>query len=474
MNLLNRDKETHAMNHKNFPSRHFKRRVWLACAASLTAGLSGLPFTTNAETSAADVERLAKDLTPIGAERAGNAAGTIPAWDGGITKPPAGFDPAKGYADPYASEKPLYTITAANVETYRDKLPPGQVEMLKRYPSYKMNVYPSHRTGAYPQAIYDTVKAEAPKAKLAAEGNGVTDVTKTTVPFPVPKVATEVLWNHVTRYLGGIWTRYNAEFPVQANGSFTPVTRIETFAAPWALDKSDPNRVYYYLAKITGPSNVAGDAVLVHEPLNQVQEPRLAWTYNPGTRRVVRAPNISYDAPGTGADGLRTIDDLLGFNGAPDRYNWKLVGKKEMIISYNNFKLSDKGLKYAQIIQPGHMNPDLVRFELHRVWVLEATLKPGARHVYAKRVLYIDEDSWSIAHADQYDGRGELWRVRDVHLMPFYDKQFTWGVAEVLYDLQSRRYIASGLMNEERLHKFTDKMALSIFSPDSLRRQGGQ
>jgi hypothetical protein len=448
-----------------------KRTLRLACAAGL---LASLPWLAHAELSPQEAERLGKDLTPVGAERAGNAQGSIPAWDGGLSKPPAGFDAAKGYVDPYANEKPLYTVTAANMDGYRDKLPPGQLEMLKRYPSYKINVYPSHRTAAYPQSVYAAAKSEGVKAKLAADGDGVINADKTTIPFPLPENASEVLWNHVSRYYGGSWVRYNAELPVQTNGNFTPVTRTETFAAPAALDKADPNRLYYYLAKITGPSNVAGDATLVHEPLNQVEEPRLAWLYNPGTRRVLRAPQVAYDSPGSGSDGLRTIDDYLGFNGAPDRYNWKLVGKKEMLISYNNFKLSDKSLKYSQIIQPAHMNPDLVRFELHRVWVMEATLKPGARHIYAKRVFYVDEDSWSIAHVDQYDGRGELWRVRDVHLMPFYDVPMTWGIGEVLYDLQSRRYIASGLMNQERQHRFGDKLSLGMFSPDALRRQGGQ
>lgn len=443
-------------------------------AQSLLAASIGLLMAGSAlaEMSAKEAERLGKDLTPIGAEKAGNKDGSIPAWDGGITKAPAGFDAAKGYINPFANEKPLYTITAANAAQYKDKLPPGTMEMLKRYPSFKLNVYPSHRTAAYPQKVYDLAKSEGVKTKLAAGGNGILNMDKTTVPFPIPENALEVQWNHQSRYYGGTWTRYNAEFPVQTNGAFTPVTRNETFAAPWALDKTEPNRLYYYLSKLTGPSNVAGDGILLHEPIDQVAEPRLAWAYNPGTRRVLRAPQIAYDSPGSGSDGLRTIDDYLGFVGAPDRYDWKLLGKKEMIISYNNFTLSDKNLKYADIIQAAHMNSDMIRYELHRVWVVEATLKPGARHIYAKRVLYIDEDSWSVAHADQYDGRGELWRVRDVHLMPFYDQPMTWGIAEVLYDLQSRRYIASGMMNQEKPMKFGEKLTLGSFSPDAMRRQG--
>lgn len=426
----------------------------------------------SAEMSAADVARLGNDLTPVGAERAGNKEGTIPSWEGGITKPPADFDAGKGYANPYASDKPLFTITAANVEQYKDKLAAGQIELLKRYPSYQMKVYPTRRSAALPQRIYDAVKAEAPKIQLAEGGNGILNMERSTVPFPVPKNALEVQWNHQARYFGGVWTRHSAEFPVQTNGTFTPVTRVETFAAPWALDKVEPNRLYYYFARLTGPSNVAGDAMLVHEPLDQVKEPRMAWLYNPGTRRVLRAPEFAYDSPGQGADGLRTIDDNLGFNGAPDRYEWKLLGKKEMYISYNNFKLSDRSLKYKDMVQASNLNSDLVRYELHRVWVLEATVKPGLRHIYAKRVFYIDEDSWSIAHIDQYDGRGELWRIREAHLMPFYDQPMTWAIADVLYDLQARRYLASNMTNEEKPMAFGEKLTLNAFSTAALRRQG--
>lgn len=443
------------------------RTSLIAAAIGMTMG--GI---AHAELGGDEAARLGKDLTPIGAERAGNRDGSIPAWTGGLTKPPTGFDAAQGYANPFANEKPVFTITAANADQYKDKLARGQLEMLKRYPTFKMNVYPSHRTAAYPQSIYDLARSEGVKTKLADGGNGVLNLEKSTVPFPVPKSALEVLWNHMGRYFGGTWIRNNAEFPVQTNGTFTPVTRIETLAAPWALDSSEPNRLYYYLAKLTGPSSVAGDGILVHEPVDQVKEGRLAWIYNPGSRRVLRAPQFSYDAPGTGADGLRTVDDRFGFAGAPDRYEWKLIGKKEMYISYNNFALTNKSLKYKDIVQPSHMNPDLVRYEPHRVWVIEATLKSGLRHIYAKRTIYIDEDSWSLVHADQYDGRGELWRVREVHLMPYYDQPMTWGVAEVLYDLQARRYLVSDLTNEEKPSKFGEKLKRSSFSPDAMRRGG--
>jgi hypothetical protein len=440
------------------------KHTLIACALACVAGtaLAGLP--------AADVERLGKDLTPTGAEKAGNKEGTIPQWEGGMSKPPAGFDPKAGYADPFAAEAPLYTITAANMAQHKDKLAPGQMEMLKRYPTYKMNVYKTHRTAAYPQPVYDAIKNEAGKADLAAGGNGVTGTVRSTVPFPIPKTGIEVIWNHVMRHRGGSIQRFSAEFPVQANGAFTPVTRTETIAFAQSMPNPEPNRLLYYLSTLTGPSAVAGEALMVVDSLDQVKESRQAWTYNPGQRRVLRAPNVAYDSPGQGSDGLRTTDDYDGFNGAPDRYEWKLVGKKEMLVSYNNFKLASKSLKYTDIVRPGHINQDHVRYELHRVWVVEATLKKDKRHVYAKRTFYIDEDSWQTAHTDNYDGRGELWRVHEIDAIQYYDAPTAYMAAEVQYDLQARRYLVTGLTNQEKPVKFGLKLDPSNYTPDALRR----
>jgi hypothetical protein len=424
-----------------------------------------------AAASPEEVARLSRDLTPVGAERAGNKDGTIPAWDGGL-KGPAPIDPTKGYPNPYTADKPLYTITAANAAQYTDKLAPGHLEMLKRQPGYKMVVYPSRRSAAYPQAIYDAVKAEAGKTETTGGGTGITGLQRSTVPFPVPKAGVEVLWNHMNRFRGGTMTRHQTQFPVHLNGSFTPVTRVETVAWANALPNPEPNRLLYYITTLTGPSSMAGESNLMHAFMDQTREPNQVWAYNPGQRRVLRAPDLAHDAPQIGADGLATIDDYDGFFAPTDRYDWKLVGKKEMIVSYNNFKLNDKGLKYTDIVRPAHLNQDLVRYELHRVWVVEATVKKGARHIYAKRMFYFDEDSWQMAHADQYDGRGELWRVHEMHAVPYYDAPMTLYAADVVYDLQARRYIVFGLTNQERPIRLGVKVSPGDFTVDSLRRSG--
>lgn len=450
------------------------RRNYLLTAVVTFLGLTLQAVYTadNTAHAADDFSKLGTTLTPMGAEKAGNSTGTIPVWDGGLDKPIAGFNPAKGYADPFASEKPILTITAANMEQHKDKLAPGQMELMKRYPTFKMNVYPSHRTAAYRSDVYKHAKDEAASIKLAEGGNGLLNLKKSTVPFPLPTEGVHVIWNHLMRDLGGSISRESADFPVQSNGTYTMGKRKETIAAATYITDAEPNRNFYYMGVTTAPANSAGEVILVHEPLNQVAEPRLAWQYNPGQRRIIRAPELGYDSPGTGADGLRTNDDFNGYNGAPDRYTWKLVGKKEMYVAYNNYKLTSKDLKYSQILGQSHVNQDLVRYEPHRVWVVEANLKPGSRHIYSKRVFYIDEDSWTILHADQYDSRGGLWRVREVYGVQFYNAPAFAQAGEVIYDLQSRRYLVNALNNEEKPIEFGKKFTLADFSTSALRRMG--
>jgi hypothetical protein len=444
----------------------------LLSAAILGGLLSLTSHAALAKMDAADVARLGKDLTPTGAEKAASADGKVPAWTGGLTTPPAGYDASKGYTDPFAAEKPLYTVTSANMAQYADLLSPGYKALLQKYPDYKLNVYPSHRTAALPPAEYAEIAKEASKVELANNGNGLLNYEKTSVPFPMPKTGIEAMYNHLVRYRAGGYQYFPTEMVVQANGNFTPVRREVEIMMASAMGNPEPNRLYYYLGKVTSPESVAGNLTLVHEPMDQTKEGRLAWVYNPGQRRVLRAPEISYDSPVNTADGLRTNDMVDMFNGAPDKYDWKLVGKKEMLVPYNTYKLADRTLKYEQIIQPNHLNQDLVRYEPHRVWVVEATLKPGERHIYAKRTFYLDEDSWGILGADLYDGRGDLWRVQEAHSLQRYDVLSAIHISDVSYDLQARRYITYGLENEEKHTKFGITAELKDFSPAALRRSG--
>ncbi|MEM7612459.1 MAG: DUF1329 domain-containing protein [Pseudomonadota bacterium] len=440
----------------------------------LALGLS-LYMSALAEISPEQAARLGGDeLTPIGAQRAGNADGTIPPWTGGIETLPAGYTTGDPLIDPFADDTPLFTITAENAEQYADKLTPGQLALLRRYPdTFRMPVYQTRRSAAFPQSVYDEVKAGAVTARMVGGGNGLTDV-QSDFPFPIPESGQEVIWNHILRYRGGSLRRTYTQIPVQANGAFSPVVFQDQLTWGRALEGSPPNRLFYYKQTIKAPARLEGDVLLVHENIDQVAEPRAAWVYNAGQRRVRRAPDIAYDGPGTASDGLRTADDLDMFNGAPDRYDWTLVGKKEIYIPYNAYRLLDKSLRYRDILTKGHMNPDYLRYELHRVWVVEATLKDGQRHVYAKRVFYVDEDQWQIAIADLYDGRGELWRVKEAHAMTHYQVKVPWFGVEVSHDLISGRYLPIGLDNELSGYSYEwgYPASSSEYTPAALRRAG--
>jgi hypothetical protein len=437
--------------------------------------LVAILFLSSAVTSA---QVTSSKLTPMGAERAGNQAGTIPQWDGGMTKLPDGFNHERGahYRDPFATDKILFTITAANAEMYKDNLSAGQLALLKMYPTHKMHVYQTRRTAAYPQKHYEQTRECAAKATLTADGNGVTGCTGG-VPFPQPKTGQEAIWNHLLRYWGGTFEMHFVHIAPSRTGDYT-ATEFEYQAEfhygnlSMTAATQIPNRRANYLQTVTAPPRLAGEIILVHENVDQNKNPRSAWVYNPGQRRVRLAPSVAYDSPIVGGDGQRTVDDQFMFNGAIDRYEWKLLGKREMVVPYNSYKLSSTQLKYSDIVRSGHLNPEHLRYELHRVWAVEATLKSGTNHIYAKRVFYIDEDSWMVTVTDKYDSRGGLWRVGEQHSISLYDQGHYFPTVEVHHDLQNGRYIAMGLRNQEKVFYQTLNMTASDFTPQALRGAG--
>ncbi len=439
--------------------------------------LSLLAASAMAAVSDSDAAKLGASLTPIGAEKAGNAAGTIPEWTGGLPENAAPVTDTGFVTDPFPNDKPKFVITAENVDQYKDNLSPGQRAMFKRYPeTYRMPVFETRRSAAMPQSIYEAAKRNATRTNLVRGGNGLENFD-TAVAFPIPQDGLEVIWNHITRYRGGSARRVVAQATPQVNGNFSLVKFVDEVIYANTLTDYSPekhgNVLFYFKQQVTEPSRLAGNVLLVHETLDQVKEPRMAWIYNAGQRRVRRAPQVAYDGPGTAADGLRTSDNLDLFNGAPDRYDWKLVGKKELYIPYNSYRLDSPELKYSDIVKAGHINQDLTRYELHRVWEVEATLKSGERHIYAKRHFFIDEDTWQAAIVDHYDGRGQLWRVAEAHALYFYNVQVPLYAMETLYDLISGRYLVMGMKNEERNpYTYNYKAHSNQYTPAALRNAG--
>ncbi len=447
------------------------KKHWIGILCALILGLT--VSVAQAELTEEELARLGSDLTPMGAEKAGNADGTIPAWTGGMTGPPAGVT-GEHHPDPFADDSVLFSITAQNMDQYADKLTEGHKAMLKAYPTFKINVYKTRRTASAPQRIYDKTKELAAVARLTPDGNGVEGGIGG-VPFPIPKNGLEVCWNATLRYRPD-FARYSVQAPVTRGGSYTLARYFENFHIPYYQEGMTAEKLgNLFLVgnqHILGPPRIAGRLILLFDTLNQSKEHRKAWVYNPGQRRVRRAPHIAFDNPKSGSDGLSTNDQFDMWSGSPERYDWKLIGKKEIYVPYNAYKLHDKNLTYKEILPPLHLNPEVLRYELHRVWVIEATLKSGMRHIYKKRVHYIDEDSWHMIAGDFYDNRDQLWRVSEGWTINWWEIPGICTNVECIVDLQSGRYLAYGMNNEEEEWKMDPEFAPNEFTIGELRRKG--
>tara|TARA_B110000971_G_scaffold124791_1_gene127747 strand:+ start:9876 stop:11243 length:1368 start_codon:yes stop_codon:yes gene_type:complete len=434
-----------------------------------------------AEVPANQAARLGADLTPMGAEKAGSKSG-VGSWSGkGINSSALlnGYD-GGALPNPFASEKASYTITAANAAQYDKQLTVGQKAMLATYSdSYKLNVYKSNRTCTYPDFVYKAAKRNATVGKVVDGGNGISEAIMAS-PFPIPSSAVEVVWNHTLRYRGERVARdFNMSAPT-ASGDYTLTYTRDEIVFPYsnaqnARAEDLDNISIYFVAYTSAPARRAGNVVLVHETLNMAQEGRKAWTYSPGTRRVRRAPNIAYDNPMTNGDGMGTSDQYDGYNGAPDRYTWTVSGVEEKLSQQNNFSavLTD----YDTLLQAGHANPDVMRYEMRRQWVIEGNLKSDARHIYAKRVLRMDEDSKQMAAGEMYDGRGELWRVQEIGQAPDYrpEANVCWTTGgEFVYDLLAGRYMGLAMKAGRPANVVTglERLEPNYYSPANVRRLG--
>ena len=442
------------------------------------AGVAGLALLAlslqvSAKVTKEEADHLGKDLTPVGAEKAANKEGTIPEWTpktGSASKAPE--HPHDAVLD---AEKPLFTINKENIDKYKDKLTEGHRLLMSRFPgSYKMNVYPSHRVAGWPEFIYKASYDNALSCVLIGTDNP--DGCKLGFPFAIPKNGAEAVWNHKLKWRGEAVTRYNNQMIVQPDGSYQLTKLIEDVQFGYASEKNpvplskNSGLFLYYLSRTTAPPRLAGTFILVHEKAGTGNEGRAAWLYSPALKRIRRAPTVCCDNPYEGTDGNQFYDQVDMFNGVLERYNWKLVGKKEVYIPYNSNKVGSPAVRFKDFARPRHFNQDLPRYELHRVWVVEADLKPGTSHTFKKRRLYIDEDAWTIAAIEDYDNRDQLYQFQEGHIV-FAANIFTsTTIPEIIYHFDSGRYFITAMANEDKPDDITVSFRGDYFTSASVQK----
>lgn len=433
--------------------------------------------------SDAQIAQLGQSLTPVGAEKAANKDGSIPAWTGGDMKAPAGWKPGQPRPDPYAAEKPLYAITAANVAQYAAHLSAGQQELLKTIKNYRMDVYPTHRSCGFPEVVYERSKQNAKGAQLAADGAGLAAATAAGFPFPLPANGVEAMWNHKLRYQGAgrIEPNFTMLSPRKGSSDFLKIGYTARYLAPFqspeAKTLADAGGVeFYFFQETTTPPALAGTLVAGVYYASKLNE---GWQYFPGQRRVRRLSTYAYDAPLIGLEDTYYVDQAWMYNGMLDRYSYKLVGKQELIVPYNSFALKDtKRFSEKTLFGLDHLNPDARRYELHRVWKVEADVRPGQRHAAPHRVFYLDEDTWDILVEDMVDAQGKMQRVAEGSLYPVWEIGACGSQEFVSYDLPSGRYFGDiftiGEAETDWLAGKEGRVKPDMFTEDYLRRAGSR
>ena len=430
-----------------------------------------------AAVSPEDAARLGADLTPIGAEMAGNADGSIPPWNAEGTPIPEGFVPGSdNYINPYADESPIYTVDGSNWQEYAEFLTPGTKAMFEKYAAdgYKLNVYPTHRGTVRPDWYYANTKKNATGSNLIADGQKI-EGNYPGIPFPIPQSALEAIWNHMIRYGVDFNMDYDVYY-VGANGRpVLSTTALSTSVFPMFDVPEEPvGETVWTKLRINykAPARRAGEILLVHEPGADYTagKGRKAWQYLVGQRRVRLAPAVAFDTPNPGVAGTSTYDDSFIYNGSPERFAWKLVGKKEMLVPANSYDFVFQ-TKVEDMLGEKFLDPKYVRWEKRRVWIIDSFLKEGSRHLYSRRTFYLDEDSWVAVTGEMYDGRDNLWRVQYNYTANLYDVKAGFGSAYGAYDLLQNIYNLNGKPIPGRYRTGT-KQGDKYFTPKGLARGG--
>jgi len=307
------------------------------------------------------------------------------------------------------------------------------------------------------------------------------------IAFPIPKSGAQVAWNTTFYFFGVHYIMEGNGFNAYADGSYASFKQRDIW---YNVGYETPEN------KPTGDFFTRNGGALYCDSIEDIYPPRSAGQvfggclyfrdtdfdasiYVPGQRRVRKAPELGfYDSPAVGTDGLRTADMRFTFNmtSSEEWYTYSNPERREIFVPYNNYRLAMPISSFDEIVRAGHVNSDLMRWELHRVWVLHAELKPGFRHIHPYRTVYIDEDTWMGILGDAYDKTKNLWRVSVMLPINYYNVPVTYKIGTFHSDLLNGRMTGGvdwpQIGNSPSPPDFTTPPDTSLFTPQGLRKYG--
>jgi hypothetical protein len=452
-----------------------RRNLGLLAGCSLFA----LKFGRARAQAAPSASLLTTTLTPYGAERAGNADGSIPAWTGGLTTVPDGWQPGQFMPDIYASDPVVVTIDSGNMAQYAAKLPKGVMAMMQQF-GFSIKVYPTHRPAAAPQWVYDNIATNLGRASLDPAGGRLGfSGGYGGIPFPIPDASdplsggAQIMWNHYCRWSGQGYAFRSEAYAVSDGQAALSNASPAHYDYPFYRKNGDISswngETQRSFEAYTAPPNDVGGEIITVDFADPLKTNNEVWELLNGQGRVRKAPEVSYDTPGSTVDGLADTDEFFGFAGQLDRYDWKLTGKQEMYIPYNNNTMF--GAPGPAVIGAHFVDPNVVRWELHRVWVVDATLHPGDRNVLPHRIFYVDEDTMTIAATDAYDANGNLVHAGLGYFLTRPDLPGVFQANNSVHNLQTGDWTPMAGPWNERDHPsiaFNDGFPDSMFDPQSM------
>jgi hypothetical protein len=330
----------------------------------------------------------------VGAEQAGDPNNNIPAWTGGLD---TGALAGAHYADPFAADKPIDMVSAANGGRWQAWLTPGTQMRLLSDADLRLPVYPTRRSAADSAEFYAGTRENAMRAGMH---DGLPEHISVGIPFPVPDKGMQVIWNHLLRDRPAFGQRTFVQAFVQPNARLLSHTIVQRFANYWPVPvKKHPEEIpLASLLELTiVPQRLAGSVMMLRATLNQASK---MWLRDAGALWLAKVTDA---APGTsvlGAAGLMDVDQLDGYLGPPGLYDWSLIGKEARLVPYNAYKLDTDDLNAA--LTPRHMNADVLRYEIHRTWHVRGTCRAEMSCHFNRRDYWLDEDTWQILLGDLY------------------------------------------------------------------------